>query len=61
LGVLPTECVGIEDAPAGIIAIKSAMMKSIGVGSAVDPSQCDRYVKDTSSLTSDFVLFSNIK
>ena len=61
LGVLPTECVGIEDAPAGIIAIKSAMMKSIGVGSAVEPSQCDRYAKDTSSLTSDFILFSNIK
>ncbi len=61
LKVLPYECVGIEDAPAGIIAIKSAMMKSIGVGGAVDPLECDAHVEDTSFLTDDFVLFSDIK
>ncbi len=56
LGVLPCECVGVEDAPSGIVAIKSAMMKSVGVGDAVDAAMCDVHVKDTSTLTREVLL-----
>jgi beta-phosphoglucomutase len=35
LGVPPAECIGVEDAPAGIDAINAAGMYAIGVGSAL--------------------------
>ncbi len=63
LSLFPEECIGIEDAPAGIIAIKSAMMSSVGVGGAVKNVECDVYVKDTSLITYDLIQknFHNLK
>jgi len=39
LGVAPAACVGIEDAAAGIDALRAACMAAIGIG---DPAQLDR-------------------
>ena len=36
LGVAPVDCVGIEDAVAGVAAINSAGMRSVGVGEATE-------------------------
>jgi alpha,alpha-trehalose phosphorylase len=57
LGLYPEECTGIEDAPAGIEALREAMMRVVGVGSAVDPNLCDVYVEDTSQLRWEELLF----
>ena len=57
LGLYPEECTGVEDAPAGIEAIKSALMHAVGVGGAIDPATCAVHVPDTSQLTVDMVLF----
>jgi beta-phosphoglucomutase-like phosphatase (HAD superfamily) len=57
LGLYPEECTGVEDAPAGITAIKEALMRTVGVGSAVDPALCDAHVLDTADLTVDMLLW----
>jgi len=57
LSVYPEECCGIEDAPAGIEAIKNALMRAVGVGSAIEPSTCDVHVRDTSHLMVDHLVF----
>ncbi len=57
LGLYPEECTGIEDAPAGIEALREAMMRIVGVGSAVDPNLCDVYVEDTNQLRWEELLF----
>lgn len=44
------ECIGIEDAAAGIEAINKANMFSVGVGSLEHLSQADYLVEDTSQL-----------
>ncbi|MBC6298651.1 beta-phosphoglucomutase [Listeria booriae] len=49
LGVAPENAVGIEDAQAGVEAIKSAGMKAIGVGTGLIGT--DELVSDTSELT----------
>ncbi|MBC2159469.1 beta-phosphoglucomutase [Listeria booriae] len=49
LGVAPENAVGIEDAQAGVEAIKSAGMKAIGVG--IGLIGADELVSDTSELT----------
>ena len=49
LELFPEECCGIEDAPAGIEAIKAAMMRSVGVGAAICPESCTVHVDDTRS------------
>ena len=41
LGLIPTECVGVEDAVAGIEAIKSAGMFAVGIGSSSQLSKAD--------------------
>ncbi len=41
LGVDPTECVGVEDAEAGVEAIKSAGMLAVGIGDASVLNQAD--------------------
>ena len=51
LALLPEECVGIEDAPAGIQGIKAAMMQSVGVGPAVAGCSCGLYVENPDKLT----------
>lgn len=41
----PENCIGIEDAQAGIDGILEAGMKAIGVGDAVNPRGCDLHVR----------------
>ncbi|QUG41993.1 beta-phosphoglucomutase [Psychrobacillus sp. INOP01] len=50
LGIPYEECIGIEDAAAGIEAINKANMFSVGVGSLEHLSQADYLVEDTSKL-----------
>jgi len=50
LGIPYEECIGIEDAAAGIEAINKANMFSVGVGSIEHLSQADYLVEDTSKL-----------
>ena len=57
LGLDPQECTGIEDAPAGITAIRQARMRVVGVGSAVDPELCDLHVDRTEQLSLEGLLF----
>lgn len=49
-GIPHKECIGIEDAAAGIEAINKANMFSVGVGSLEHLSQADYLVEDTSQL-----------
>jgi alpha,alpha-trehalose phosphorylase len=49
LGVDPAACLGIEDAQAGIAAIKSAGMAALGVGDAQVLEQADAVVPDLTS------------
>ncbi|OEG00139.1 beta-phosphoglucomutase [Vulcanibacillus modesticaldus] len=44
-------CIGIEDAEAGILAIKAAKMMAIGVGKTDSMKEADLIVKDTDELT----------
>ncbi|MEG0289168.1 MAG: beta-phosphoglucomutase [Carnobacterium sp.] len=50
LGLRPDECVGVEDAEAGIEAINAAGMFSVGVGSKESMKAADLFVTDTSEL-----------
>lgn len=50
LGIPHKECIGIEDAAAGIEAINKANMFSVGVGYLEHLSQADYLVEDTSKL-----------
>ena len=49
LGVAPDRCVGIEDAVAGIQAIRAARMFALGVGDAHVLSEADQVVPDLRS------------
>lgn len=51
LGVNPEKCVGVEDAQAGVTAIKAANMFAVGVGSEDTLGEADWVVSDTSMLT----------
>lgn len=53
LGVDPQRCVGVEDAQAGVTAIKKANMYAVGVGDANTLAEADWIVHDTSLLTLD--------
>ena len=44
LGVAPQNCLGVEDAVAGVAAIKSAGMTALGIGSAQVLTQADRVI-----------------
>jgi alpha,alpha-trehalose phosphorylase len=55
LGFQPEECVGIEDAEAGIIAIKKAGMRSIGVGTPASMALADLVVSGVKDLTVESV------
>ena len=46
LGVAPTDCLGIEDAAAGIAAIKAAGMTALGVGDARVLAKADAVLPD---------------
>jgi beta-phosphoglucomutase len=51
LGIEPEECIGIEDAAAGIEAIKRAGMKAVGVGTADQMQKADRILSGTKELS----------
>lgn len=51
LGVDPRYCVGVEDAEAGVQAIKSAGMFAVGIGDADILSKADYIVPETSKLS----------
>lgn len=50
LGVAPALCIGIEDAAAGIAAIKAAGMPAIGIGDADALRAADLVLPDTAAL-----------
>lgn len=56
LGLKPEECVGLEDAEAGVESINAAGMFSVGVGSEAAMHKADYIVKDTKELTLDKIL-----
>ncbi|MBI9093529.1 MAG: beta-phosphoglucomutase [Sphaerochaeta sp.] len=53
IGVWYTDCVGVEDAKAGIEAIKRAGMFSVGIGSEGELPDSDVVLKSTKELTLD--------
>lgn len=50
LGLVPSQCVGIEDAAAGITAINQAQMFSVGVGDPESMKEADYRVNHTGDL-----------
>lgn len=56
LGLKTEECVGLEDAEAGIESINGANMFSVGVGSKEAMRQADYAVEDTSQLDLNTIL-----
>ena len=46
LGITPGDCLGVEDAVAGVASIKSAGMFALGVGSPEVLTQADRVIPD---------------
>ena len=51
LGVSPNDAIGVEDAEAGIAAIKAAGMKAVGVGSSAQMHEADMILGSTSELS----------
>lgn len=51
LGVQPADCIGIEDAQAGIQAIKGAGMFAVGVGTPSQMQGADIVVATTAELS----------
>ncbi|MDF2592456.1 MAG: beta-phosphoglucomutase [Clostridia bacterium] len=56
LGVEPRNCVGIEDAYAGVEAIKSAGMKPIGIGNKEILNNCDIVYKNLGEINTNFII-----
>ncbi|MEK5038242.1 beta-phosphoglucomutase [Sporosarcina sp. FSL K6-3457] len=56
LGVPYEECIGIEDAEAGVEAINGAFMFSVGVGAVEQLAQADYLVANTSELVFDEII-----
>ncbi|MGZ9583360.1 beta-phosphoglucomutase [Paenibacillus marinisediminis] len=58
VGVRPEQCIGIEDAQAGVEAIKAARMVAVGIGEehVLKPSGADIVLPTTASLTLSFLL-----
>ena len=55
IGVEPEECVGIEDAAAGIEAIRRAGFKAVGVGKKDQMKYADLFVENTKMLKFDIL------
>lgn len=55
LDLAPSDCVGFEDAVAGISAINSAKAVSIGIGSANELKQADKLFASTQDLKYDLI------
>jgi len=56
ISVLPDQCVGVEDASAGIIAIKAAGMIAVGIGDAEILKGADMIIPETKDLTYEKIL-----
>ncbi|MFN4896842.1 MAG: beta-phosphoglucomutase [Pseudomonadota bacterium] len=56
LGVHPSHCVGLEDAHAGIAAIKGAGMYAVGIGAHLHDAPCDWRVEETSEISLDEIV-----
>ncbi len=56
LGCAPARCVGVEDARAGIAAIKGAGMHAIGIGDAAELDAADRVVTTIADLGIDLLV-----
>lgn len=52
----PNDCVGIEDAVSGVMAIKAAKMTAIAVGSSMQFKQADCVVSSTKELCLDLII-----
>lgn len=50
LGVPPGNCIGVEDAAAGVAAIRAAGMKAVGIGSAEQLGAADLVLPTTAEL-----------
>lgn len=50
LGVAPERCIGVEDAPAGVTAIKAAGMHALGIGEPHALTQADLVIPAVSAL-----------
>jgi beta-phosphoglucomutase len=50
LGFAPSQCIGVEDAIAGVEAIKAAGMYAIGIGDAITLSKADVVYKETKDI-----------
>lgn len=57
LGVDPADCIGIEDAQAGIEAIKAAGMYAVGINVAVTSVAPDTALRSTAELDFDKIVF----
>ncbi len=55
-GLKPEECIGVEDATAGVQAIKSAGMFAIGIGEPQVLSQADTVYKETKDINLEEIL-----
>ncbi|GIP59608.1 beta-phosphoglucomutase [Paenibacillus woosongensis] len=53
LGADPANCIGVEDAEAGIAAIRAAGMKAVGIGSAAQLGAADLLLASTAELSLD--------
>jgi len=56
IGTIPARCVGVEDAGAGIIAIKAAGMTAVGIGDEAILKGADLIVAKTADLTFSKIL-----
>ncbi|WP_215741128.1 beta-phosphoglucomutase [Mesomycoplasma hyorhinis] len=58
LNLDPRECIGFEDAPAGVMAIKNANMIAVVISQELDPTfkTADLVVKSTKDLDLDFIM-----
>ena len=50
-GLAPRQCIGVEDAPAGVAAVKAAGMLAVGIGRPADLAQADLVLPHTGILT----------
>jgi len=56
LSVPPSQCVGVEDAEAGLLAIKAAGMTAIGIGKEENLKSADSLLSETADLTYERIL-----
>lgn len=53
LGVAPADCIGIEDAAAGVTAIKAAGMAAVGIGNGIELVKADAVLPSIGALRLD--------